>query len=418
MSKLTVHCTCLFAWLTICQLTAVQSAEWPRFRGENGAGHSVQTGFPTKWDADGDRLEWNIELPGVGHSSPIVWGDALFVTSAVDKGAVRYLHRVNAKTGEIVWTQQMGLGQNHKHQKNSWASGTPATDGKLVYVLFADQDQYTVSAFGFDGKSAWRESLGSFTSQHGQGVSPVLFEDFVIVPNDQQGPSAIVALNKKTGDLAWRSEREFRKASYVTPMILQGENGDAPQLICASGKLGVTSLNPRTGKLLWSTGEFPMRTVASPILANGLIIASCGGGGKGKLMIGIDPGGEGDVSESHIRFKRNRSLPYVPTPVAYEGHLYLWNDNGVVICIRMKDQQEVWTQRVGGNFSGSPICVDGKLYCMSEDGLVVVVGASPEYVLYGKTSLGDGSHSTPAVANGRMYLRTFSRLMSLQSDSN
>jgi outer membrane protein assembly factor BamB len=391
-----------------------RSEDWARFRGANGTGLSNQTGFPTTWDAS--RFEWNIELPGIGHSSPIVWGNALFVTSAVDEGAVRYLHRVDTKTGRVVWTRQMGLRQSHKHLKNSWASGTPATDGNLVYVPFADREQYTVSAFDFDGNLVWRRFLGSFQSQHGQGASPILFEDLVIVPNDQQGPSSIVALDKSTGKLVWSSLRSFRKTSYSTPILLKQSNDDQPQLICVSGRLGVTSLDPRTGELNWASGEFPMRTVASPIFANGMVIASCGGGGKGKLMIGVDPGGKGDVAETHIRFKRDRSLPYVPTPVAYKGHLYLWNDNGVVTCIHLEDQQEIWTKRVGGNFSGSPICVDGRLYCMSEDGEVVVIDASPEYHLHGKTTLGDNSHSTPAVANGHMYLRTFKRLMSLPSD--
>jgi len=415
MSKLFLRCLCVSVVAGSC-LSDARSENWSRFRGANGTGLSDQTGFPSTWDAA--RFEWNIELPGIGHSSPIVWKYALFVTSAVDKGAVRNLHPIDAKTGQIVWTKQMGLRQSHKHVKNSWASGTPATDGNLVYVPFADREQYTVSAFDFDANLVWRQFLGSFQSQHGQGVSPVLFEDLVIVPNDQQGPSSIVALNKSTGDIVWSSLRSFRKTSYSTPMLLKQSGDDDPQLICVRGQMGVTSLNPRTGELNWSSGEFPMRTVASPIFADGMIIASCGGGGKGKLLIGVDPNGQGDISKSHIRFKRDRSLPYVPTPVAYKDHLYLWNDNGVVTCVRLEDRKEIWTKRIGGNFSGSPICVPGRLYCMSEEGEVVVIDASPTYHLHGKTSLGDNSHSTPAVANGRMYLRTFRRLMSLPSDKS
>jgi len=147
--------------------------------------------------------------------------------------------------------------------------------------------------------------------------------------------------------------------------------------------------------------------------AETLIYLTCGGGGKGHLMIGVDPTGEGILSESHIKYRRDRILPYVPTLVAYQGHLYLWNDNGVVSCVKIASGENIWTNRLGGNYSGSPICVDGKLYCIDEDGDVVVIAASPNFKKYGKTSLGDPSHATPAVAGGNMYLRTYHRLFCL-----
>ena len=188
------------------------------------------------------------------------------------------------------------------------------------------------------------------------------------------------------------------------------------QLICVSGAMGVSSLNPENGSLNWMTGEFPMRTVASPIFANGLVFASCGGGGKGKLLIGVNPGLEnktGEEKPKRIQFQRDTILPYVPTPVAREGHLYLWNDNGVVSCVSLSDQENIWTKRVGGNYSGSPICLAGNLYCISEKGDVVVIAASPEYKLLGRTNLDDPSYATPAVAGGRLFLRSFHRLRCL-----
>ena len=396
--------------LSFADVTAADN--WPRFRGTNGRG--VETSeFPTTW-SPGD-YEWNVEIPGVGHSSPIVWEDTLFVTSAIDEGAVRFLHAVDVSTGQIKWTRFFGLNRSHKHNKNSWASGTPATDGEHVYVPFADKETYTVSAYDFDGELVWRRLLGSFKSQHGQGVSPIVVDDMVIVPNDQQGPSSMIALDRKTGRTRWSSLRSFRKTSYATPMLLQLPD-QKPQLICVSGAMGVSSLNPENGRMNWMTGEFPMRTVASPVFANGLIFASCGGGGKGKLLIGVDPILGKDSSEkaaSRIQFQRETVLPYVPTPVAHEGHLYLWNDNGVVSCVRLADEKNIWTKRVGGNYSGSPICLAGKLYCISEKGDVVVIAASPEYKLLGRTNLDDPSHATPAVAGGRLFLRSFHRLRSL-----
>lgn len=391
------------------------AGNWTRFLGENGTGISDQKGIPTSW-SDGD-YSWNVELPGVGHSSPVIWGEKLFVTSATDEGAVRYLICLDAKTGRQNWIRHAGMSRSRKHEFSSWASATPTVDAERVYVLFADKEDYAAAAYDHDGKLLWRRTLGCFESQHGQGVSPILFEDLLIVPNDQDGPSSIIALDRRTGETVWSTLRMIREASYATPFVLQAKEQPA-QLICSSGAMGITSVDPRTGKLNWFSGEFPLRTVSCPAYceASGLIYQSCGGGGKGKLLIGVDSTGEGDVSNTHVKYRRDRVLPYVPAPIAYQGHLYLWNDDGVVSCVETKTGRNVWTRRVGGGtYFGSPVCVDGKLYIMSEQGEVVVVAASPNFKLYGKMPLGDYSHATPAVAHGRLYLRTFHRLACLEA---
>lgn len=400
------------AGLLFAATHAASAGNWPRFRGPNGVGVSTQRGIPTEW-SPGD-YEWDLELPGAGHSSPVVWEDRLFVTSAVNEGEVRSLFCLDARTGEERWSHVVGFNPSHKHLKNSWASSTPATDGDRVYVAFSDDRRYTLAAYDVDGGLIWRRVLGSFESQHGHGVSPIVFDGMVIIPNDQKGPSSVIALDAETGDTVWSVLRSVRRTSYATPTILRRKDR-RPQLICASGAMGITSLDPYTGDLNWLTGEFPLRTVASPVHGCGLVVQSCGGGGVGKLLIAVDPTGEGDVSDTHIEYRRETKLPYVPTPVVYNEHLYLWNDNGVVNCVDLKSGENIWTKRVGGNYSGSPVCIDGKLYCISEKGEVNVVAASPEYRFYGKTSLGDPSHATPAVANGRLYLRTFHRLMSLRA---
>ncbi len=403
----------------ICTIAESASAEnWPRFRGENGTGVSQLAGVPVTWSpAD---YEWNLELPGVGHSSPVIWGDKLFVTSAIDEGAVRYLFCLDATTGEQEWSRMFALNRSHKHEKSSWASSTPTTDGKHVFVAFADEESYTLAAYSFEGDLVWRRRLGSFTSQHGQGVSPIVYKGLVILPNDQMGPSSIVAIDAKTGRTVWSTLRDYRRTSYATPMLLE-RDGEPAQLICVSGATGVSSLDPMTGHTNWQTGEFPMRTVASPVYAGGLIFASCGGGGKGSLLIAVDPTLGDDAPKKdadRIRYTRERILPYVPTPVAYGDHVYLWNDNGVVSCITAKDGKNIWTQRVGGNYSGSPICIDGKLYAISEAGTVHVVKASPEFEKLGEVELSDPSHATIAVANGRLYFRTFHRLIVLKAESD
>lgn len=388
---------------------------WARFRGDNGVGVSTQKGIPVEW-SPGDYA-WNIELPGEGHSAPVIWGDKLFVTSAVDKGAVRYLFCLNAKTGEKIWSRSVGFNRSRKHKESSWASATPTVDADRVYVALADKENYTLAAYDFAGDLAWRRNLGKFESQHGQGVSPILFENMIIIPNLQMGPSSIVAFDKRTGKTIWSSVFKFIKTSYSTPIVVKVA-GEEPQLICASGALGMASLNPHTGKLNWNTGEFPAprRTVASPVFVDGLVVQTCGGGGKGNVLIAVDPSEPHKANKKRIRYTLRKNLPYVPTPIAYKGHLYLWNDNGVVCCVVAKTGKNVWTKRIGGNFRGSPICIDGKLYAMSQKkGEVVVVAASPTYKFLGRTSFGAGSQSTPAIANGRLYLRTYHRLACLEA---
>lgn len=387
---------------------------WPRFRGENGVGVSEQSGFPHQWSEQ--DYAWSIRVAGKGHSSPIVWGDRLFLTTATDTeaGSARLLLCLNPETGQQIWRKQIALDSSHLHKKNSWASGTPTTDGTLVYVVFADEKRHVLAAYDFEGNKKWTQDLGEFSSQHGQGTSPIVIDDLVVLPSDQMGPSQIVAFNKTTGDVVWRAKREFRKTSYATPMVLRGK--DNVQLICVSGATGVTSLNPTDGSMNWQTEPFPMRTVASPVVAGGRIFASCGQGGQGTLMFGIDPGLTVKSAE-RIRIKRKARLPYVPTPLEYEGKLFLWTDRGIVVCLDPSSGKELWKDRVGGNFSGSPVCIDGKIYCISEAGEVVVIKAGPEFELLGRTSLGGPSYATPAVANGRLFLRTFDRLMCLKAKS-
>lgn len=418
MMRHAVRC-CLFSMTGMLSLFVNDSVghaqNWTRFRGDNGTGISDQQGIPVKW-SPGDYA-WNIELPGEGHSSPVIFKDKLFITSAIDKGAVRYLFCLNAKTGERIWARSVGFNRSRKHKESSWASATPVVDADRVYIAFADKESYTLAAYDFDGELVWRRNLGAFESQHGQGVSPILFEQLIIIPNLQKGPSSVVAFDKKSGRSVWSSVQKFYKTSYSTPIIVKPD-GEQPQLICASGALGMASLNPYTGKLNWNTGEFPSprRTVASPIYVDGLVIQTCGGGGKGNVLIAVDPSEPEKADKMRVVYTRRANLPYVPTPVGYEGHLYLWNDNGVVCCVVAKTGKTVWTKRVGGNYRGSPICIDGKLYCMTQKkGEVVVLAASPEFKLLGRSAFGDGSQSTPAVANGRLYLRSYRRLASLEA---
>lgn len=393
--------------LIVSLVTSAHAQEWARFRGPNGEGKSSIKGLPTAWTMD--DYEWVIQLPGVGHSSPVLWGNSLFVTTGGGDGT-RMIVCLDALTGETQWEDSFSLQANHLHKKNSYASGTPACDGERVYVPFADEQHYTVLAYSLSGERLWSRDLGSFSSQHGQGVSPMIYNGLVIMQDDQKGPSRIFALDAKSGEQVWSTPMTSRETSYSTPMIINIDGQDL--LVGISGAMGIVGLDPKSGKISWNSGELPLRTVASPIYGNGLLFASCGQAGVGKLMVAVDPNKKGQ-----IHTERTRNLPYVPTPIVHEGYLYLWNDTTSVCCVDLNGDlsENVWSVRMEGNFSGSPVLIDGKIYSVSEEGDVVVIDAKPEFKLYGRSPLGDSSYSTPAVANNRLYLRGFSSLACLKA---
>ena len=395
----------------------VQAENWPQLRGPNGAGISTEKGLPLQWAAK--DYAWKIKLPGIGHSSPIVWNDRVIVTSAANKGAQRYIDCYSAVTGQPVWRKTLGGITHPKHALNSFASATPATDGKRVFVSWGDNDEFFMVAHDFEtGKELWRTQLGVSLSGdgHGTAVSPVLFEDLVIILNEHDTSLGyIAALDQATGKVRWKIDRKINKMTYSTPILV--EDGGQTQLINACLDDGLMGLNPRTGKILWTTPDtFTLRTVAMPVYWKGHVFGSCGGGGKGKLMTAVKLGGIGNVTETHVAWERKRSLPYVPTPIAYGDHLYLWLDNGIVVCVDAKTGAEQWNERVGrGDFSSSPVCIDGKIYCSSRTGEFTVVDASPQFKIRGRSQLGEQTHATPAVSNGRMFIRGFEHLYCLEA---
>lgn len=386
---------------------AAVDANWSRFRGPNGTAVSEQEGIPVKWTPS-DYL-WQVTVPGVGHASPCIWGDRVFVNSAEDEGRRRLVICLDAATGRTLWTKPFPYQTYKKHELNSYASSTPATDGKRVYVTFDDKERYTLMAFDFDGRRVWDLDLGPYASQHGAGVSPIVYDGLVYLPNDQDGPSFLIAVDAETGKQRWKIERRVEKesASYATPFLLQ-RPGAPDLLVVASKPEGIVAYDAHTGERYWGVDPIEERTVSSPAYGNGMIFQTCGGGGQGHFLAAIRPVGA-DAAE--VVWTRNRQLPYVPTPLVYGENLYLWGDAGVLKCLDAASGEERGTGRITGTtFFGSPVCIDGKLYCISNDGDVYVVNAAPDLELLATNSLGDPSRSTPAVAGGRLFLRTFHRL--------
>jgi len=397
--------------LAQCEIASLVSAqEWTRFRGPNGTGISNASQIPTKFSLS--DANWRIQLPGVGHSHPVIWGDKLFLTSAVEASHSRQVLCYQASDGKLLWKTEYPYAEHHRHQFNSFASATAAVDETHVYVAFTTPEEYMLVALKHDGTEAWRADLGPFESQHSGGTSPVVFENLVVIGNEQDGPSFLAAFDRMTGKEAWRTPRKFEKVAYSTPCIYQPA-GQPPQMIFNSQAYGVSAVDPYTGRMIWEAPLLSMRSCSSPVLAGGNLIGSCGSGAGGNYLIAIKPGGTGNISSTNLAYKLTRSMPYVPTPIAVGDLLFAWSDGGVVTCIQADTGEQHWQKRVEGNYFGSPICVQDRLYCISTKGKCVVLRASKTFEELAVNDLGEGSHSTPAVANERMYLRTFSHLISI-----
>jgi outer membrane protein assembly factor BamB len=306
------------------------------------------------------------------------------------------------------------MSANPKHKLNSFASSTPAVDKDRVYATFADTEKFLVKAWDHAGKELWTVNLGPFKSQHGLGASPIVFEEKLIVTNDEDGDSFIVALDIKTGKMVWKCARRGveQNTAYGTPTILE-RKGQPTQILTTSFAHGISSLDAKTGAMLWEAKVFDKRAVSSPVVAGDLVVGSCGSGGGGNFVAAVRLGGKGDVTQSNLAYTVKTSAPYVPTPLVQGDRIFWISDDGVASCVEASTGRVIWKERIGGTYYGSPVLIDGKVYCVSTKGEVTVFAAEDEFKLLGRSPLGEGSHSTPCVDGDRLYLKTFTHLVCL-----
>ncbi len=403
-----------------------QAQEWTRFRGPNGTGHS-STRLPAKWSES--DFAWKIRLPGEGHSSPVVWGERIFLLSADRTTATRYALCLSTKDGSTLWSHEYPSTPHNLHARSSYASSTPAVDAERAYFAWSSPEETTLLALFHDGTEAWRLNLGRWVSQHGYGTSPIVYGDMILVNNSQDGndgekklkpgelpgDSFVLAFDRKTGRELWRTRRASNAVSYSVPCIHENAAGQ-PEVICLSTNEGVYGLDPKTGQEKWSVpNAFSMRTVSSPVAAGGHLFGSTGSGGGGNYVVAVTPGAQAGVA-----FEMKKQAPYVPTPVAVGDAMFLWSDGGVVTCIDARTGETHFAERAhDGGFSGSPILSGDKIYCISDDGVLVSIAADPTQLkVLGKTPLGEGSRSVPAVSGGKMFLRTYSHLICVGGQSS
>ncbi len=402
----------LLALLGVVTLaTAASAQEWTRYRGPNGTGISAATTIPvTVGPAD---INWKAALPGTGHSSPVVSGKKLFVTSAEKEKGVRHLLCLDTATGKTLWSRQYPFAPYRTHQFNNFAAGSPCVDAQRVYTVWTESGKVTAVCVDQNGKDVWTRELGKHESQHGGAISPVLVEGTLIVANDQDGEGSFIAgLDPQTGAVRWKRARNIgNAASYAVPSVYTPKGGK-PELIILASSHGVTSLDPITGMVNWEqAGLFQQRTVGSPTMHGDLIFATTGNGAGDRLMAAVQAGSKEKAPE--VKYRLGRGTSYVPTPVVYNGLLFFWGDGGIVACHRAGTGEQLWLERVGGNFFGSPVCINGKLYNVSARGELVVIDAAEQFKLQGKSELGEGSHATPAVSGGVLYIHTESQLFSI-----
>ena len=398
--------------------SALQGQEWTRFRGPDGQGISQAKTIPIKWTEN--DYAWKVKLPGTGHSCPVVWGNKVFVTSGDQKAALGILLALSASDGEVLWQKQYKLPSYNMNRLNSYATATPAVDADCVYVLWPTSKETLLVAVDHSGEELWKRTFEGVRCQHGAGSSPIVAGNIVVFTIEHEADtndmdSAWIAVDRKTGQTRWKLPRQTNpKTSYSTPCVYSPASG-APQLIFSSLAHGISSVDPETGAVLWEMkSAFISRVISSPVIADGLVIGTCGDAGVGKRLIAIRPGVGGKPTPPAEAYKiDNSTVPYIPTSLAKADLLFTFSDRGYVSCLRTATGQQLWREKPAAKFYGSPVWIDERLYCIAANGDVVVIKAGPAYELLAVNPLGEQSHATAAVAGERMYLRTYSHLFAV-----
>lgn len=381
----------------------LQSADWPAWRGPRGDGVSEERNVPRRWSRT-ENVAWTAPLPGKGHSSPIVHGDRVFVTTFLPEENQHALLCLDRLTGRLVWERRTPVTlPNRIHRLNSHASSTPATDGRFVWVSFLNAPHMTIVGYDFaDGKEVWRSVPGKLLSQHGYCSSVLPYKDTIILNGDQDAEAYIVALDKATGRERWRADRPNRIRSYCAPVIIDVQG--RKQLVL-SGCQSVAAYDPDTGKLIWNIDGPTEQFVSSPIHVDGLVVLTYGFPKRG--ICAIDPTGQGNVTGTHVVFNVERQARggYVPSPVGHGGLAFVVNDEGVGTCTDPRTGREVWLERLGRHHSASPVVADGHVYFLDDQGKCWVVKAQDRYELVGVNELDEEVRGSPAIAGGQLFIR-------------
>jgi outer membrane protein assembly factor BamB len=413
--------------------TAKTPGNWPQWRGPDSQGVSDETSLPSEWTTT-KNVKWKTPIAGRGHSSPIVWGKKIFLTTALDGEAVPgrkpgvthklsdgsdFVHPdavgadlkhtfkvicLDRDSGKILWERVAYEGPVHdsRHKKASFASSTPATDGKYVFAFFGSEGLY---AFDYNGKQIWKQDLGKLgTASVGYGVSPILFGDLVIMQCDESGMNSfIVAFDKKTGKEVWRVARKV-DVTWTSPVLVK--TAKRTELVTAAAE-AIIAYDPATGKELWRHKGLQSNAVPTPVVSKDLVIVTSGY--PTKIALAIKAGGDGDITGSpNLVWSYNKGTAYVPSPILYGEYVYLMTGNGSISCLDVKTGKVAYEgARVPKptTFMASPVAYEGKIFLTSEEGDTFVLKAGPKHEVIQTNSLGEPVYASPAIAGGRVFIR-------------
>jgi outer membrane protein assembly factor BamB len=412
--------------LLLAVFTSSASAEdWPQFRGPTGDGHASDRDLPIRWDEQ-THVAWKTPIPGKGHSSPVVWGKQLWLTTAHGgkrPGDALHLDAIciDTKTGRVI--QQHRVFENVKaqnaHKMSSQASPTPVIEENRIYLHFGSYG--TACLDTVSGKTLWTRRDLIIDHRHGPGSSPVLVNDLLVLQFDGMDRQFVIALDKKTGKTVWRRRRDIqynsdngeRKKAYCTPLLIQHE-GKA-QLVTTAARSAI-AYDPTSGDTLWRVRFIGDSATARPVLGGGVIYltTSC----KDAKMLAIHPGGRGDITETGVAWKLLKGVPQRPSPLYINGLLYGIHDNGVMTCRDPKTGDAIWQKRLGDNYAASPVYAAGRIYVISESGKTSVIAPGRKYQLLATNQLDTGCVASPAVADGAIFLRTSSHLYRIRKPAD
>jgi outer membrane protein assembly factor BamB len=422
-----------------CASAASITSNWPSFRGPQASGVSEGQNLPDRWDGvSGENVKWKRSIPGLAHSSPVIWGDRLYVTTAIsslpnatfkhglygegDASTDLSIHQwkvycLDKRSGKVVWERIAfeGVPKQKRHMKSTYASSTPVTDGKRVIAFFGSQGLYCYDA---NGKLLWKRDLGKLDLgaydapeyEWGTASSPIIYKNKAIVQCDTQKEDFLLAVDIQTGEIVWKAERD-ELPSWGTPTIYPGPN--RVELVTNASNY-IRGYDPETGKELWRLGGSSKITAPTPVFSEDLIVVASGRRPEAPIFV-IRAGATGDItlsgglsSSDQIAWSRQQRGPYMPTPLIYGGYLYILANQGIFDCYELRTGKESYRQRIahqGGGFSASPTAADGRIYLPSEDGDIFVVKSGKDFALLSTNPMGERLMATPALSDGTMFVR-------------
>jgi len=392
--------------LALLPALRISAEDWPQFRGPGGEGHSAEKDLPLQW-SESQNILWKTPIAGRGWSSPVVSGGRVWLTTAVERqgnASLRVLAYDVQSGREVVNVEVFSVRDAFlKNAKNSFASPTPIIEGDRVYVHFGSDGTGAVTT---DGKIVWKTRL-PYDSMHGNGGSPTLYRDLLIVSCDGSDDAYVVALDKNTGKVRWKTQRrEPYDQSYTTPLIIQVNGRDQ---VVSIGAFRAASYDPLTGKEIWRVryGD-GFSNVPRPVFSHGLVFI--GTGFQEPSMLAVRPTGTGDVTGTHIAYTIERGAPFTPSPIIVGDEFYMVSDIGVASCLDVATGKVHWQQRVPGNYSASPVFADNRIYFLSEEGVATVIAPGKEFRRLAANSLEGTTFASSAVSQGTFFIRSDTHL--------